>query len=267
MDTSLIQKYSDELYNELITRTAIDPLTDRAQPVFISSARAARLVASPGRRLDLLSVRWLLATSWNDSERILSSSPARFRRARTFHSLVLFENLRALPRAFLVPASGARAATREEPWAALDDPAFDPERSVLLEGGDGPSAKTAAGAGPGRVVAIEDGGERVDVRVEVAEPSVLVLADAWYPGWEVEVDGRAARLLRANAAFRAVVLPAGARSVSFLYRPLSFRLGAALSLAALAVVLGALVFGRATSARAPRPSAGRASRSPRSGAS
>ena len=237
-------------------RWLLDPLTDRGHPIFVSPPRAARLVASPGRRLDLLNVRWLLATSWNDSERLLSASPARFRRARTFHSLVLFENLRALPRAFLVPASGARAATREEAWAALDDPAFDPERSVLLEGGDVPRRTAAAGVRPGRVLALADGGERVDLRVEVAAPSVLVLADTWYPGWEVEVDGRAARLLRANAAFRAVVLPAGARSVSFRYRPRSFRLGATLSLAALAVVLGALLFGRpATVARTPRPSA------------
>ncbi len=43
MDTSLIQKYGDELYNALITRTAIDPLTDREPTITIEDAYQIQL--------------------------------------------------------------------------------------------------------------------------------------------------------------------------------------------------------------------------------
>ncbi len=241
-------------------RRLLDPLTDRTLPSFVSSVRAARLVGAPGRRLDHLAVRWLLATSWNESERLLASSPERFRKVRTFGSLVLFENLRALPRAFLVPAAGARAATEEEAWTALDDPGFEPEKAVLLDRWAGVSSAPPAGARPGRVLALEDAGERVDLAVDVPDRSILVLADAWFPGWEAEVDGRPAPLVRANAAFRAVDLPAGTKAVTFRYRPRSFRVGAAVSLAGLFAVLSALFLGRrprgaASAGRTPPPSA------------
>jgi uncharacterized membrane protein YfhO len=44
-------------------------------------------------------------------------------------------------------------------------------------------------------------------------------------------------LLRADGYFRAVALPAGSHRVVFRYRPLSFYAGAAISLAALGVIL------------------------------
>ncbi len=253
-------------------RRLLDPLTDRTVPSFVSSVRAARLVGAAGRRLDLLAVRWLLATTWNESERLLAASPERFRKVRSFGSLVLFENLRALPRAYLVPAAGARVATEEEAWAALDDPAFEPEKSVLLDRWAAALPPPAAEARAGRVLALEDQGERVDLVLDVPDRSVLVLADAWFPGWEVEVDGRPTLLLRANAAFRAVDLPAGTKTVGFRYRPRSVRVGAAVSLAGLAAVLAAVFFGRrppdpASAGRTPPPSASRGARSPRRRAS
>jgi hypothetical protein len=45
------------------------------------------------------------------------------------------------------------------------------------------------------------------------------------------------RVLRANAAFRAVALPTGSHVVDLVYRPRSVSVGAALSLAAAAVFL------------------------------
>ena len=63
--------------------------------------------------------------------------------------------------------------------------------------------------------------DRVDVEVDSAEPGILVLHDLYYPGWLVEVDGRPARMLRADLLFRAVEVSEGRHRVVFTYAPFS----------------------------------------------
>ncbi len=77
--------------------------------------------------------------------------------------------------------------------------------------------------------------DKVDVSVDSRAPGMLVLTDAYAPGWRASVDGRPAALARADAVFRAVPLPAGAHRVSFTYEPDAFALGSRISVAALAL--------------------------------
>jgi uncharacterized membrane protein YfhO len=83
----------------------------------------------------------------------------------------------------------------------------------------------------------------------VASPAVLILADAFYPGWEATVDGLPAPLLRANLMFRGLALEPGRHEIVFSYRPAAWRLGVAVSLGALAVLAAAIA---ATYARSTR---------------
>ena len=63
-----------------------------------------------------------------------------------------------------------------------------------------------------------------------------MITDAWHPGWQARVDGVSAPVLRVNAHFRGVPLPAGASQVELRFEPRSFRIGAGLS------VFGAVAF-------------------------
>jgi len=72
--------------------------------------------------------------------------------------------------------------------------------------------------------------------------SVVVVSQAYYHAWRAYVDGRPARIWRANYAFQALELPAGTHQVKLVYEDNSFRVGAlisCLSLAALIPVLAA----------------------------
>jgi membrane protein YfhO len=60
-------------------------------------------------------------------------------------------------------------------------------------------------------------------------PGWLVMADNYAPGWHVTVNGRDAKLLRANYTLRAVAIPAGRSRVVLRYRPPGFSLGLAIS--------------------------------------
>ncbi len=122
--------------------------------------------------------------------------------------------------------------------AARTDPAFDPGREVLLEGGTGDRSQVAA---HDTHPVLRDTPNGVTIDVALDDAGYLVLADTWYPGWQATVDGRAAPILRANGAFRAVELPAGEHTVEMSYRPWTVTAGAATSLAALVGLLAGLV--------------------------
>jgi hypothetical protein len=74
--------------------------------------------------------------------------------------------------------------------------------------------------------------EEVRVRVRAPAPGVLVLLDAFAPGWTARLeDGRGLDILRANAVVRAVVVPAGEHQVTFTYGTPMLWVGMAASLA------------------------------------
>lgn len=193
----------------------------------VGGAKPGEIAAVDGRLdrrlLSLQSVRWIMShrSSAAATEGLILGYDREVR---------VWENPEALPRAFLARGFVVHAdevAARK--W--FESAEFDPE-VVALE----PAAATDAPPrlGRGAVEADVYEPERVRVDLTLGEPGMLVLGDTYYPGWQVEVDGRPGRLLRANLYMRATWVPAGRHTVEFRYRPASFRLGLALSITGLA---------------------------------
>lgn len=152
---------------------------------------------------------------------------------RRIHSgdVKVYERLGTPGRAWLVhgvmPAADDAAAL-----ALLGDPAFDPRASAVVAGDA--AASPAGAAAPGEAVSVVAyDPERVVLRADVARPAVLVLADAFYPGWEATVDGAPAPILRTNLMFRGLALAPGSHEVVFTYRPAGWQRGAWISLGTL----------------------------------
>ena len=101
----------------------------------------------------------------------------------------------------------------------------------------GQGSCSAATASSGRVMELSPDLSRVNVQVDVADGAWLVVARTWYPGWQAAVDGMQAPIERANLAFSAVRVPAGAHMVTFTYAPGWLPWVAALSVAGLAGLL------------------------------
>lgn len=71
----------------------------------------------------------------------------------------------------------------------------------------------------------------IDITAKVkTKKSILILADLFYPGWRVFVDGKESEIMNVNDLFRAVKLTKGEHRVKFIYDPFSFKLGAWVSL-------------------------------------
>lgn len=146
----------------------------------------------------------------------------------------VYRHLHALPRAWVVPRA-QWFGEREAMLRYMTGQGFDPRREVLLEGREADTVSGAPGAWQAEVIAAEP--NTVEVAVTTEGGGYLVLADTYYPGWRVAVDGSRQALLRGNYAMRAVWVRPGTHRVRFEYRPWSVGLGAAISLATCGGVL------------------------------
>ncbi len=121
---------------------------------------------------------------------------------------------------------------------AVKERGFDPHADAVV---DGPVQRFPTRPPVGTATIAAESNLRVEVITRCSQPALLVLADAWYPGWTVTVNGQPQRLLRANGVNRAVTVPAGECRVEFRYRPSSWRTGLVLALGGL-VLMALLAF-------------------------
>ena len=66
----------------------------------------------------------------------------------------------------------------------------------------------------------------------------MILADTYYPGWRLTIDGRPAPILRANRMMRGAAVREGEHTLVYVYDPWSLRIGAAVTLLGMAAVPG-----------------------------
>jgi hypothetical protein len=155
---------------------------------------------------------------------LLPSDRGRFRLAHS-GDVKIYENLDLLPRAYLV-ARTLPAATPEEALQRLQDPGFDPAHLAVVEGGAALDGSPAPGD---RAEIVSYTPERVEIHTQSAGEALLVLADAFYPGWAATVDGMPAPIHPANVLLRGVYVPPGEHTVGFTFAPQSLRRGLAVS--------------------------------------
>jgi hypothetical protein len=76
--------------------------------------------------------------------------------------------------------------------------------------------------------------EQISIEAETEHPALLVIAEAWYPGWRAQVNGAEAPCIPVNAWMRGVPVPAGRSQVLLTFHSRFLALGACISLLALA---------------------------------
>ncbi|MGD9029378.1 MAG: oligosaccharide flippase family protein [Anaerolineae bacterium] len=155
----------------------------------------------------------------------------------------VYENLGVMPRAFTLPTT---AVVRTDDFGSTVQE-YDPRRYVILEEGtwgaeegegeqrDPRDAKRGTHVGQTVVSTVIN---EVFVDAEVGEPSWLILADSYFPGWKAfvrpegagEGDEEELEIHRVNGNFRGVLLEEpGAWTVRFRYSPNSVKIGAFMS--------------------------------------
>jgi O-antigen/teichoic acid export membrane protein len=211
----LIQEQGDLLYN-------------RIAPIYAPGYHAL-----DSALLDLLGVRYVLTTQ---------DIPNQGYELRYDGEVRVYENMDALPRAFVLPC--AQEVQPHEMDYALRS--LNPRQKVLLEqSGKGPLGSKGeyhqCSLQPAMIT--EYTPNQVLIQVSLSEPGWLVLADSHFPGWkafrqvsdpqsakqsvssEIQAAETELPISRANGNFRAVYLEPGNWMVRFKYTPMSFKLG------------------------------------------
>ncbi len=144
----------------------------------------------------------------------------------------VYENLGAMPRAFTLPTSAT--VETEDFGSAVQT--YDPRHYVIVEDGDAPDDATASTPSAQAVTSYAP--NEVFIDADVREPSWLILADAFFPGWKAflrprgstEANEEELEIHRVNGTIRGVRLEEpGAWTVRFNYSPNSVKVGAFIS--------------------------------------
>lgn len=219
--------------------------------------------------VDMLNIRyWLGGTAPSEKWSLVYSRPPAAPPHARFEGywdaqLKVYENRQVMSRAYIAYQTVVAQDEADEA-RRIAAPDFDPHRFAIV--GPVPAAvrhsmpawpvpppprlpTTEAGAGapageptvePAQVLHYER--HRVVIQAVARQAGVLVLSDAYYPGWSATVDGVPQPIYPANLALRGVLLSPGSHRVEFHYDQRPLRRGAWLSALGL-VVLGLMGLG------------------------
>jgi hypothetical protein len=129
------------------------------------------------------------------------------------------ESRAAAPIGSLRPMLVQRFAGFPRAIAATLDEQLDPRSTAVLEEGSPLPGDPRWDPAKASVRLLSRVPGRVNLRASLPEEGVLVVFDSFEKGWQAEVNGTAARVLPADAAFQAIRLPAGEHLVELRYRP------------------------------------------------
>lgn len=150
----------------------------------------------------------------------------------------VWRNPQALPRAWSVHRT-ERVAARGDVNPKLERPEFSPRETALFTGAISPPALEECAGDDVQLQARAP--NRIRLRTKMACRGLVILSEAWYPGWIARVDGVERPVLETFGSLRGVVVERGEHSVDLVYRPRSVYGGAALSATGLLLALGTIL--------------------------
>ena len=235
------------------TTTAYAPLQisryNQLSGVDSNGTLAATGLLPNSRSLDLLAVKYLSA------DKPLENLDKRFELMNEDDGIYIYQNLRALPRAWFVNevyhATPAQISTAINTSILPDGRVFEPRDIALVEQ---PVAKKldAHSSDDEHLAIIKLDSQSIEMETRTDSRRFMVLSDIFYPGWKAYIDGNEVEIWQTNLSLRGLYIPKGKHKVSFQYQPTSFIVGGMISLLS-SIVLLWLFIRRGSTVRATPP--------------
>ncbi len=210
-------------------------------------AESAPAIAA-NQMFDLLGIRYLVFRETSDGPP--GWSDPQYEEVYAGGGVKVYENTHVTSRAFVVHdverVADQQAALRflrngevgRFPDGSVQVTSKQMDQTAVIEAERGSAPTTRPCEGSEDTARIVDRGTTsltLKVRSECA--GLLVVSDAYYPGWSATVDGRSTRIYPTDVALRGVEVPRGTSTVEFRYRPAWFRVGVLVALLALLLVV------------------------------
>jgi hypothetical protein len=160
--------------------------------------------------LDLAGVRYLV---------FRGEPPGQTTSAFSGPDYSILVNPAALPRPF-VPGQVHTVAGEDERLRQLASVRFNPRKLALVE-----SRVDLPESCKGDVRIVSETPRRIAITVQAETACLVVLADLWDKGWHATVNGTEVPVLRADHAFRGILVPSGTSEVRLRYEPASVDAG------------------------------------------
>jgi len=87
-----------------------------------------------------------------------------------------------------------------------------------------------------QVTIIEDGTQRIQIKLHTDSPGSLIVAETWYPEWTATVNGMKCNIQKAFGCFRGIPVTTESHSVTIAYELREFRHGRWVTFAAVFVI-------------------------------
>ncbi len=145
----------------------------------------------------------------------------------------VFRNNDAYPHAFLV--GEYRVEPNPEKTLSILFKEVDQRKRIVLE--ERPQMKIAEDLQATSSIETYTA-DKITLKTSATTNMLLFLSDNFYPGWKAFVDGKEAKVYRADYTFRAIEVPQGSHKITFSYVPLSFVLGVLGAISGLLFITG-----------------------------
>lgn len=204
------------------------------------------------RAFDVASVKYVTVPKVEVPPQIVSGN-THWQLKREDGGILYFENKRVLPRARLVPNAivlDTNDCLKSIRTSILPDGSiYRPLRHVLfsevtLEQAVEIKRLNELGSSSldlGGIKQLQDRETALLFQIEAKRPAFFVLSDQYYPGWKAYLDGSPIEIIRANAAFRAVIVPEGSHRLEMKFESDSLKKGLALACLGLLLLLFGLL--------------------------
>jgi hypothetical protein len=125
----------------------------------------------------------------------------------------------------------------EATLAQLDAFEFDPAQMALLPLETSLSFETPPGDENGQIEIVSRAPNFWALNVTTPTDGLLVLSEIYYPGWQATVDGLTTPIMSVDYALRGIQVRAGQNRVEVSYQPVTFILGALISVITLSILI------------------------------
>lgn len=153
----------------------------------------------------------------------------------------LSKNLNFLPRAYLVP--NAIVLPKQMILNKLKEKNFDPKYQIIIQKKPDVSLTNPSSFNEIKIFHREP--NKIKLKASLEEPGFLILSEIDYPGWKAYDNGKEAKIYNADYILRSIYLSKGTHDISFVYKPISYKIGKTISLLTLILCLVFLLYKKA----------------------